>query len=143
VDLRSSILALVGIMVLHSCSRQTAKPVEDLGGGQEVSRFTLTSLKGTRNADRLDVKAIYSDGSGHITVDLHFRVTPPTRLESGTWNGLAAEGNVRERASTFLGGQSGPPSIGGRFDLLAPGGQPLYRVTIPLQPLTNRLTNRI
>ncbi|MBK5295232.1 MAG: hypothetical protein JJE04_26595 [Acidobacteriia bacterium] len=138
-DLRSPIVAVACIMILHACARQPAKPVEDLGGGQDVSQFTLTSLKGTRNGDRLDLKAVYSDGSGHMTVELHFRVTPPTRLESGTWTGLGNEGSVRERSSTFLGGQNGPPSIGGRFDLLAPDGQPLYRVTIPLQPLTDRL----
>jgi hypothetical protein len=136
---RSQIVAATSLMILAACARQPARPVEDLGGGRDVSQFTLTSLKGTRNGDRLDVQAVYSDGSGHLTVDLHFRVTPPTRLESGTWNGLGNEGGVRERASTFLGGQSGPPSIGGRFDLLAPDGQPRYRVTISLQPLKDRL----
>ena len=126
-------------MILAACTRQPPRPVEDLGGGRDASQFELTTLKGTRDGERLDVKAVYSSGSDHITVDLHFRVTPPTRLESGTWNGLAKEGAVRERSSTFLGGQSGPPSLGGRFDLLAPDGQPLYRVTIPLQPLKNPL----
>ena len=66
-------------------------------------------------------------------------MTPPTQLESGTWNGLGGEGAVHERASTFLGGQSGPPSIGGSFDLLAPDGRPLYRVAIPVQPLKDPL----
>jgi hypothetical protein len=46
---------------------------------------------------------------------------------------------VRERSSTFLGGQSEPPSIGGRFDLIGSGGRPLYRIAIPLQPLNNPL----
>jgi hypothetical protein len=44
-------------------------------------------------------------------------------------------GSVQERSSTFLGGQSGPPSIGGSFDLVGPAGQPLYRIRIPVQPL--------
>ncbi|MGH9674542.1 MAG: hypothetical protein ACRD44_15290 [Bryobacteraceae bacterium] len=133
------IIAVASVTILATCARQPAKPVEDLGGGQDVSQFVLTSLKGTRDGERLDVQAVYSDGSRHITVDLHFRVTPPTRLESGTWSGLPGNGGVRERSATFLGGQSGPPNIGGRFDLLASGGQPLYRVTIPLQPLKDRL----
>ncbi|HSB16351.1 MAG TPA: hypothetical protein VLE22_18015 [Bryobacteraceae bacterium] len=137
---RSPIVGVASVIILATCTRQPTKPVEDLGGGQDVSRFALTSLKGTRNGDRLDVQAVYSHTFENITVDLHFRVTPPTRLESGTWNGLTKEGAVRERSSTFLGGQSGPPSIGGRFDLMAPNGQPLYRVTIPLQPLKHRLS---
>lgn len=136
---RSPTIAVMSFMLLASCAGQPARPVEDLGGGQDVSRFALTSLKGTRNGDRLDVHAIYSDGSRQITVDLHFRVTPPPRLDSGTWSGLGSEGGVRERSSTFLGGQSGPPSIGGRFDLLAPNGQPRYRIAIPVQPLKDRL----
>lgn len=126
-------------MLLAACVRQPAKPVEDLGAGQDVSRFVLTSLKGTRDGDRLDVQAIYGDSPRHITVLLHFRVTPPSRLESGAWSGLTREGTIRERSLTFLGGQSGPPSIGGRFDLVAPDGQMLYRITIPLQELKRRL----
>jgi hypothetical protein len=136
---RRSVVITLANLILAACAKQPAKPVEDLAGGQDVSRFTLTSLKGTRDGDRLDVKAVYSDGSSSITVDLHFRVTPPPRLESGTWSGFGSDGTVRERSSTFLGGQSGPPSIGGRFDLFAPDGQPLYRVTIPLQPLKDRI----
>ena len=36
----------------------------------------------------------------------------------------------------FLGGQGiGPPSIGGRFDLLDPIGSAKYRITIPTSEL--------
>ena len=136
---RSLIVAATIIMILAACARYSGRPVEDLGGGENASQFQLTSLRGTRDGDRLDVQAVYGDGARQVTVHLRFRVTPPTRLASGTWNGFASEGSVRERSSTFLGGQSGPPSIGGRFDLVAPDGKPLYRVTIPLQPLEDRL----
>jgi hypothetical protein len=137
---RFRILFLATLVILAGCHRQTAKPVEELvGGGPDVSAFALSSLRGTRNGERLDVNTVYGDGSAHITVDLHFRVTPAIRLESGTWSGLGKQGAVRERSSRFLGGQSGPPSIGGRFDLLAPDGRALYRITIPLQPLRDRL----
>ena len=63
----------------------------------------------------------------------------PTHVESGTWRGFGEQGTVRERSSTFLGGQSGPPSIGGRFDLRGPDGADRYRVTIPVQELKERL----
>jgi hypothetical protein len=127
---RSQVVALTTLMILAAC-----RAAGQAGGGsrRRTGRFAIHPrlAAGTRDADRLDVQAVYSHGSGHLTVDLNFRVTPPTRLESGTWSGLGGEGAVRERSSTFLGGQSGPPSIGGRFDLLAPDGKPLYRVTIP------------
>ncbi|HEY3411885.1 MAG TPA: hypothetical protein VGM51_02395 [Armatimonadota bacterium] len=134
-------LAVTGVLLLAGCAKPPAKPVEDLGGGQNVAHFKLTSLKGIRNGDRLDVQAVYGDGSGRLAVSLHFQVTPPTHLESGAWNGLGGDGTVHERTSTFLGGQSGPPSIGGSFDLLAPDGRPLYRVSIPVQPLGNPLSD--
>jgi hypothetical protein len=133
----SAILVATSILLLGGCAKPPAIPVTHLGGGHDVSQFKLTSLKGTRSGDRLDVQAVYSDGSGRIDVRLHFQVTPPTHLESGAWTGLGDEGAVHERTSTFLGGQSGPPSIGGTFDLLAPDGRPLYRVAIPVQPLNN------
>jgi len=130
-----TILVLFGALMLTGCGSRPAAPVQDLGGGQDVTRFALTSLKGTRNGDRLDVAAVFGDGASRIEVELHFRVTPPTTLESGRWQGFGAEGSVRERSSTFLGGQSGPPSIGGSFDLHGPAGPPLYRIRIPVQPL--------
>ena len=130
-------IAATAALWLASCARPPAQPVEALAGGQSVAQFTLTSLQGTRNGDRLDVRAVYGDGTGRIAVTLHFAVTPPTHLVSGTWEGLGGQGAVHERSSTFLGGQSGPPSLGGGFDLLASEGRPLYRVAIPVQPLKN------
>jgi hypothetical protein len=131
--------AIASLVVLATCGERSIKPVEDLRGGEDLSQLALTSLKGTRDGDRLDVRAVYGDGSRQLRLDLRFRVTPPTKLESGTWTGLASGGEVQERSVTFLGGQSGPPSIGGRFDLVGRDSQALYRVTIPLQPLKERL----
>jgi hypothetical protein len=85
------------------------------------------------------VRALFSDGSRSLSVHLRFNVTPPARLALGNWTGFAGKGEIQERSSTFLGGQSGPPSIGGRFDLLGPDARPLYRVTIPLQELKQPL----
>lgn len=134
-----TILVLSGALMLPGCKSRPAEPVQDLGGGHDVARFELRSLKGTRNGDRLDVAARFGDGLSHFDVELHFRVTPPTTLGSGRWYGLGAEGSVRERSSTFLGGQSGPPSIGGSFDLVGSAGQPLYRIRIPVQTLDEPL----
>lgn len=130
---------LIALMSLAGCAGRDMKPVEDLTGGRDLSRFALTSIKGLRDGDRLDVRAVFADGTAQLRVDLHFAIGSPTRLASGTWSGLGGEGRVQERSLTFLGGQSGPPSIGGRFDLIGPGNSPLYRVTIPVQELKARL----
>ena len=132
-------MAVVTLVLLAGCGREPDKPVEDLGGGNDVSRFALTSLHGTRDGDLLAVRALFGDGMSEIRLDLRFRIAVPTRLESGTWRGLSGEGRVRERSVTFLGGQSGAPSVGGRFDLLNPDDSPRYRVTIPVQPLDHPL----
>jgi hypothetical protein len=124
---------------LADADRNRPKPVESLGGTGNVSAFELTSLKGTRDGERLEVHALYGNGPQSLTVRLQFNVTPPAKLTAGTWTGLDGNGDVRERSVTFLGGQSSGPSIGGRFDLVGPDSRPLYRITIPLQELKQRL----
>src|ERR1035437_9005825 len=120
---RVSAMAAI-LLALAGCRGRDAKPVEDIGGGRDVSRFVLASIKGTRDGDRLDVRAVFGGAAGEsITMDLRFTVGIPTSLKSGSWTGLGGSGVVKERSTTFLGGQSGPPSIGGRFDLVTPDGR--------------------
>jgi hypothetical protein len=135
-------LALASLIVLTGCRSAPNKPVESVGGTDDVSAFVLRSLKGTRDGERLEVHAMYGDGSGSLTVRLHLNVTPPARLVSGTWTGVGGEGEVRQRSVTFLGGQSGPPSIGGRFELIGRDNRPLYRITIPLQELKHPIESQ-
>ena len=134
-----AVVAVVSVTGLTGCGSRPAQPVQDLSGGTDVAAFTLKSLKGTRDGTRLEVQAVYGDVSEALVVHLRFEVNPQARLEFGTWSGPAGHGTVRQRSITFLGGQSGPPSIGGNFDLIGSGNRPLYRVAIPLQPLNNRL----
>jgi hypothetical protein len=131
--------ATLGAVLLIACGSQQVKPVEDLSGARDAADLALTSLRGTRDGDHVSVQAVYGDGSRSLTVHLQLKLTPQARLERGTWAGFAGEGSVQERAITFLGGQSGPPSIGGRFDLIGSGNKAMYRVTIPLQPLKDAL----
>jgi hypothetical protein len=72
-----------------------------------------------------------------------FTIGIPTKLKSGRWqwtrDGRLTSGTVTERSVMFLGGQDGPPSIGGRFDLLDPTGVAEYRITIPTTELRVKL----
>ncbi len=96
-------------------------------------------MRGTRDGDRLRTVATFSDSSSILTVEMHFAIGSPTRLESGTWrwsrNNQLRSGTVTERSVTFLGGQDGPPSIGGTYGLVGSDGAALYRVTIPVTEL--------
>lgn len=134
-------LALL-LPLMVACSRPKTARVEDLAAHQE-SALKLGSLRGTRDGDRLHAQAMFTDSSSMLTVDLHFTVGVPTRLDSGTWRmtgtGQLHTGNVEAKSVDFLGGQDGPPSIGGTFDLVEPGAGARYRVILPATELKNRL----
>ena len=127
------------LVMLYACARRDRRPLEDLSGHEDLSRFTIQSEHGLRDGDKLAVQVVISDSSSILTLDLHFAVGSPTRLDSGTWrwsrNNQVLDGSIAARSVMFLGGQDGPPSIGGTFDLLDSAGVARYRVTIPTTAL--------
>ena len=136
-----SLCCVVGL--LASCTKPPNPPVEDLSGRENVSSFTLGQVRGTRNGDHLDAEAEFVDGSSMLRVEMGFIIGVPTKLKSGRWqwtrDGRLTSGTVTERSVMFLGGQDGPPSIGGRFDLLDTTGVAKYRITIPTTELRVKL----
>ena len=125
-------------LLLAACAHSDRHPLQDLSGHEDLSRFTIQSVHGVRDGDRLAAQVVISDSSSILTLDLHFAIGSPTTLESGTWrwsrsSGLV-NGTVVARAVTFLGGQDDGPSIGGTFDLVN-GSAATYRVMIPLTVL--------
>jgi hypothetical protein len=135
-------LLIACLVLLISCGARKHPEVEDLTHREDLSFFKLGSIKGTRDGDRLDAQAIYTDSSSILAVELHFEVGMPTHLTSGAWrwnrNNTVTSGPVAQHDISFLGGQSGAPSLGGAFDLLVDGA-PRYRITIPLTELKARL----
>jgi hypothetical protein len=131
------------IVLMAACGRPPRAPVEDLSGHENLSSYTLGQVRGTRAGDRLDAEATFSDGSSTLTVSMRFAIGAPTKLESGRWqwtrDGRLMSGTVAERSVMFLGGQDGPPSIGGRFDLSDANGTTAYRITIPTTELRQKL----
>ena len=135
-SLRSGLLALPLFFV--ACAHSERRPLQDLSGREDLSRFTIQSVHGVRDGDRLTAQVLISDSSSILALDLHFAVGSPTTLQSGQWQwsrpGQMLNGTVLARSVTFLGGQDGPPSIGGTFDLSGPSDA-AYRVTLPLTVL--------
>jgi hypothetical protein len=117
--------------------------VEDLNRRENLSSYMLAQVRGTRVGDRLDAEATFGDRSSTLTVDMRFAIGAPTKLESGRWqwtrDGSLMSGTVTERSVMFLGGQDGPPSLGGRFDLRDSTGAAAYRITIPTTELRQKL----
>jgi hypothetical protein len=125
-------------LLLAACGAKRPA-VEDLTTHADLSLFKLYSLRGTRDGDRLQAQAVFSDSSSILTMEMHFAVGSPTTLDSGTWrwsrNNQVHDGSIAARSVTFLGGQDGPPSIGGTYDLRDSAGAARYRVTIPTTAL--------
>ena len=137
------LLSCSAIVLMTACARPPQPPVEDLSGRENLSSYTLRQVRGTRDGDRLDAEATFGDGRSILTVEMRFAIGAPTKLESGRWkwnrDGRLMSGTVTERSVMFLGGQDGPPSIGGRFDLHDAIGVAAYRITIPTTELKTKL----
>jgi hypothetical protein len=131
-----------GALLLVACGGAKRPAVEDLSTHEDLLLFKLHSLRGTRDGDGLQAQAVFSDSSAILTMEMRFAIGSPTKLESGTWqwsrNNQMMSGSVAARSVTFLGGQDGPPSIGGTYDLLGSDGVARYRVTIPVTALPER-----
>lgn len=129
---------LTVLLLLAGCAHRNRPPLQDLSGREDLSGFTIQSLHGVRDGDKLNAQVLISDSSSILTLDLHFAIGSPTTLASGTWRwsktGRLLMGTVSARSVTFLGGQDGPPSIGGTFDLTATDDS-MYRVNLPLTEL--------
>jgi hypothetical protein len=136
---------LILCLALTACTHSARRPLEDLSGHEDLSRFTLQSVHGVRDGDHLAAQVLISDSSSILTLNLHFAIGSPTTLQSGDWRwsrpGRLLNGTVSARSVMFLGGQDGPPSIGGTFDL-ASSDRSFYRVTIPLTALPRAIIQR-
>ena len=117
--------------------------VQDLAKHQVLTAFKQQWIRGTRDGDRLRTRVMFSDSSSILTLEMRFTIGSPTTLELGSWhwnrNNQLLGGPITERGVTFLGGQDGPPSIGGTFDLLGADGKAEYRVKIPVTELKRTL----
>ncbi|HEY1760551.1 MAG TPA: hypothetical protein VGG72_34570 [Bryobacteraceae bacterium] len=139
-----SIICAGLLLFLAACGAPKQPSVEDLNHHEDLSGARMMTLRGARDGDRLDAEAMFSGRSLLLTVKMRFAIGAPTTLTSGTWvrtlaDGKTETGNISARSVSFTGGQSGPPSIGGSFDLLDAGGAPKYRVILPLLELRDRL----
>jgi hypothetical protein len=133
---RTSNLNIGLFLFLAACGGNKHPLLEDLTHQEDLGFMHLDNARGTRDGDRLSAQLLITDSSNILTLDLHFQVTPPTHLESGSWKfSRGTSGTVVDKSVTFLGGQSDGPSLGGSFDLLDAQGHALYRVHLPTTPL--------
>jgi hypothetical protein len=142
---RLGVLISAGFLLFPSACNAPKQPsVEDRTHREDLSEVRMTTLRGTRDGAILDVEAMFSGHSMLLTVRMRFAIGVPTTLMSGTWLRVRSQndadtGTISARSVSFLGGQGGWPSIGGRFDLLDAAGTPRYRVVLPLLELKEHL----
>jgi hypothetical protein len=142
IALRGSAVAF--LLFLAGCGGPKQLSIEDLNHREDFSGTRMMTLRGARDGDLLDAEAMFSGRSLLLTIKMRFAIGAPTTLTSGTWvrtlaDGKMETGNISARSVSFTGGQNGPPSIGGTFDLLDAGRMPRYRVIMPLLELQDRL----
>ena len=122
------------LLLLAGCARQHAA-IERVRDDSPVGQYHLQGVTGVRDGDQLQAKAVFSDKDSVLTLDMHFKIGVPTKLATGSYqwkqSNRTIEGAVTSNSVTFLGGQNGPPSIGGVFELRGADGQPVYKVRIP------------
>jgi hypothetical protein len=139
-------MACLFVVVVAACNKPAGKPVEDLTGRENLASYVLQRVQGTRDGDRLDVEATFGNGSSTLAVKMRFNIGSPTKLNFGRWewmrDGRLVAGTVAEKSVMFLGGQDGPPSIGGSYDLLDSSGAAKYRITIPTTELEKKLPSQ-
>jgi hypothetical protein len=103
--------------------------------GQQLSSYHVQSLTGLRDGDQFRSELVVGDRDGVLTMQMQFRIGVPTKFDSGSyvWKRKDApeiQGSVRAAAVTFQGGQDGPPSLGGTFQLVSDDVS-LYEVKLP------------
>jgi hypothetical protein len=131
-------------LFLAGCGAPKQPSVEDLSRREDFSGTRMMTLRGARDGDLLDAEAMFSGRSLLLTIKMRFAIGAPTTLMAGTWvrtlpGGKMETGGMSARSVSFTGGQNGPPSIGGTFDLLDAAGNRKYRVSLPLLELRDRL----
>jgi hypothetical protein len=132
--------SLAAILALFACenSKLTIKRTRD---NQALSSYRLRSMTGMRDGDKLTSEMVVADNSGTLTMRMKFKIGVPIKMEEGqyVWQRAGApqiQGVVRAEAVTFLGGQDGPPSLGGTFHLIANDSSlSLYEVKVPTTPM--------
>jgi hypothetical protein len=138
--MRALVPIACSLILLTGCRAPDGPSIEDLASGRKLSAYKMGALRGARDGDQLAAQAMFSDSSFTLRMDMHFRIGSPATLEFGTWqwarNNKLSSGSIAARSVDFLGGQDGPPSIGGKFDLLGPEGKPVYLVSIPVTPMS-------
>ena len=128
-------LVCTWLFFLTHCRNIEEATIENLQGESTLTDYEMISLTGRRDGERLPVRLVFKAPSSNLRMDLLFRIGVPTRLESGQYHwerqDEVMEGLVRSSSVTFLGGQSDNPNLGGVFQLLSAGGDPIYKVTLP------------
>jgi hypothetical protein len=130
-------LLVAATLTLWACQNTNKLTIRRNRDGQELSAYRLRSLEGIRDGEKLGAELVVADAEGTLRMQMRFLIGVPLKLESGryTWQKKdqpQTTGAIKADAVTFLGGQNGPPSLGGRFQLMSSDGDvSLYQVKVP------------
>jgi hypothetical protein len=137
----ANIAFLLAIALMASCGPRKPR-LENAANGRELLGYQLAGVRGIRDGDTLFARVIFERGpDARLTLDMRFSVGSPTRFESGRYQWLhdraIVRGGVEARSVTFLGGQDGPPSLGGAFLIMGTRGVPQFKAILPVTVVTH------
>ncbi len=136
---RLFVLVHICCLLLGGCAANTEPQCETWVEGAYLERpISVYEVSGKRDGATTRALATLTLAGGEkIQIALKVDYDPQPVLGGGNWRlegANADSGTVRAESLRFLGGQSEGPSLGGRFRLEA-GGQPRFRVVLPLRVL--------
>lgn len=134
----------------HSAPDGAGVPAADIVTDEhwEIVPFVLQNATGARDGARTTARVVAVFGADTLYIDLEIEADPQASLRSSTWRmtgpkpqpqpqpkpqpvlGESFGGTVEPTALRFIGGQAGPPSLGGLFVLRDGRGMPRWRVRI-------------
>ena len=137
---RYSASSLLALLVACGGERPLLERFQE--GAWQPEPFQIVSLTGSRDGTEVFFSLeLEAEGDRRLVLEGTVEVDPQARLVTGHWveegESGASSGSLSASAVSFLGGQGGRPSLGGRFTLSA-SGAPLYRVNLPITPLAPR-----
>lgn len=131
--------ALAALLALAGCGPSEPALLAKAEKGWAPTAFHFDRAEGQRDGARTKASYFFAGpDSAWLELRVTVEVEPEPTLTFGRWYleepGREKTGSARTTKLRFLGGQGGPPSIGGDF-LLREGSEERYRLVLPPTPI--------
>ncbi|NNE09600.1 MAG: hypothetical protein HKN20_13655 [Gemmatimonadetes bacterium] len=133
---------LLPCLLASGCGVEKEPSCEEwIDGTYRALPVAAYEIAGSRDGSTTSAVATMTLGDGDVLkIEIAVEYDPAPVLRAARWTitgGRSGSGDVAAESLRFLGGQGEGPSLGGRYRLEAEG-LPVFRVELPLQPVSRR-----